>query len=123
MSHEVLIVDDDSSTRYVYFQVLNFLGLTLEGVATGDEALRILEERAPALIILDMLLPGASGMDIISYVYAQPRLAGTRVLVITAHQNYRHIALRQGDLILFKPVSSHLMRESVLNLLELPTSL
>lgn len=123
MAHQVLIVDDDPSTRYVYFQVLDFLGLTLEGVATGDEALRILKERAPALVILDMLLPGASGLDIISYIYAQPRLDKTRILVITAHQNYRSITLREGDLILLKPISTHLMRESVLGLLQLPASL
>lgn len=123
MAHQVLIVDDDPSTRYVYFQVLDFLGLALEGVATGDEALRILKERAPALVILDMLLPGASGLDIISYIYAQPRLDKTRILVITAHQNYRSITLREGDLILLKPISTHLMRESVLGLLQLPASL
>jgi CheY-like chemotaxis protein len=121
--YQVLIVDDDPSTRYVYFQVLDFLNLTLESAASGDAALHILGEHAPALVVLDMLLPGVSGLDILAYIYTQPHLAKTRVLIITAHQHYRNTQLREGDLLLFKPVSSHIMRESVLGMLQLPASL
>lgn len=117
MPHHVLVVDDDASTRYVYIQVLDGLGFVIHEAASGDEALEWLGEQAPALVILDMLLPGAPGTEVLTHIYTQPRLAQTRVLIITAHQQYSRTTLREGDRVLFKPVSSHVMRQTAIDML------
>lgn len=121
MTHRVLIVDDDPSTRYVYQQVLEVLGLSLYEAGSGDEAIRVLREDAPAdLVVLDMLLPGAPGTEVLSYIYSQPHLSQTHVLIITAHQSWPNLALREGDRILYKPVSPRSMRQAAQDVLQIP---
>ncbi len=117
---QVLIVDDDPSTRYVYRQVLGVLNLTLGEAASGDEALQILGQHAPELVVLDMLLPGVPGTDVLSYIYNQPHLLNTGVLIITAHQHWDSVNLRGRDQFLFKPVSPRSMRQAARELLQLP---
>lgn len=123
MAHRILIVDDDPSTRYVYRQVLGSLGLEMDEAASGNEALERLGEYAPDMVILDMLLPGASGVEVLATIYKRPKLAKTHVLIITAHQHYSTMKLRAGDRFLFKPVSPRVMRQAVLEVLQLPAVL
>lgn len=122
MPFHVLIVDDDPSTRFVYRQVLDVLGVEMDEAASGDAAMQVLHDQAPApdLVVLDMLLPGASGMDVLTYIYTQPHLAHTHVLIITAHQHYSTTGLRPGDQFLFKPVSPRVMRQAAVEMLQIP---
>lgn len=117
---QVLIVDDDPSTRYVYRQVLSVLDLTLGEAASGDEALQILGQHAPELVVLDMLLPGVPGTEVLSYIYSQPHLVKTGVLIITAHQHWQGVKLRGRDQFLFKPVSPRHMRQAAFDVLQGP---
>ena len=119
-SYRVLIIDDDPSTRFVYRQVLDVLGLSLDEAGSGDEAIRVLSEQAPDLVVLDMLLPGTPGTAILSFIYSQPHLANTSVLIITAHQSWPDLALRNRDRLLYKPVSPRNMRQAARDVLQLP---
>lgn len=116
----VLIVDDDAATRFVYQQVLEVLGLSLYEAASGDEAIRVLSHDAPDLVVLDMLLPGVPGTDVLSHIYRSPHLAETHVLIITAHHSWAGLTLREGDRILYKPVSPRSMRQAAQDALHLP---
>jgi CheY-like chemotaxis protein len=116
----VLIVDDDPSTRYVYRQVLDPLGLTLDEAASGDEAIHALGEAAPDLVVLDMLLPGTPGTAVLSYIYREPHLTHTSVLIITAHHSWPDLQLRNRDRMLYKPVSPRSMRQAAQDVLHLP---
>ena len=115
-----LIVDDDAATRFVYQQVLEVLGLSLYEAASGDEAIRVLSHDAPDLVVLDMLLPGVPGTDVLSHIYHAPHLAQTCVLIITAHHSWPNLTLREGDRILYKPVTPRSMREAAQAVLRLP---
>jgi CheY-like chemotaxis protein len=119
-SRRVLIVDDDSSTRYVYQQVLDVLGLQLDEAASGDDAIRALSESAPDLVVLDMLLPGTPGTAVLSFIYSQPHLENTSVLIITAHHSWPDLQLRNRDRMLYKPVSPRSMRQAAQDALQLP---
>jgi len=116
----VLIVDDDAATRFVYQQVLEVLGLSLYEAASGDEAIRVLSRDAPDLVVLDMLLPGVPGTSVLSHIYQAPHLAQTRVLIITAHHSWAGLTLREGDRILYKPVTPRNMRQAAQDVLQLP---
>jgi two-component system chemotaxis response regulator CheY len=109
MAHRILIVDDDPASRFIYRQVLNSFELLEAG--DGAQALDLLRDQRFDLVILDMLLPRIQGIEVLEYIYGEPDLARMRVLVITAHDGYSHLALRQGDMVLLKPITPKQLRE------------
>src|SRR5512140_99677 len=83
MRHKkVLVVDDDESLRRITQLQLEEAGYSAITAANGDEALRRIEEDAPALVITDLKMPGISGMDLLKKVREQyPQIA---VVMVTA---------------------------------------
>lgn len=81
----ILVVDDDAShrSRMRSFFEREFAGISLVEAARGDEALTVLAERVPVLVILDLALPGASGEDILSAMKSDERLRHVPVIVLT----------------------------------------
>jgi len=113
MRYEILIVEDDAGLRFIYSTALRILDANLVLAADGEEAIAYLADHAPHLIILDMLLPRVSGSEVLAYIYAAPHLANTRVLIITAHEDYQNLALRPGDCFLLKPILNGMLRRHV----------
>jgi len=66
MSKEtILIVDDDSSVRRVVQMQLSEAGYEVQPAASGEEALRILLESSPKLVITDLRMPDMDGIDLL----------------------------------------------------------
>src|SRR4051794_4074821 len=83
MRHKnVLVVDDDESLRRITQMQLEDAGYTASTAASGEEALRMIEEDAPALVITDLKMPGMSGLELLRKVREQH--PHTAVLVVTA---------------------------------------
>lgn len=105
-----LIVEDDP-------QLNKLFGLTLQNdfdlvqLYDGNDALRELERSAPALIALDMNLPGAPGAKILEYVRAHDRFSRTRVILVTADALQAAAMGDQADLVLLKPISPAQLRD------------
>ena len=64
MPDEILVADDDPDSRRAIAEALSRAGHTTVVVADGDEALAIAEHDRPALVITEVLLPGASGYEL-----------------------------------------------------------
>jgi DNA-binding NarL/FixJ family response regulator len=64
MSDEILVADDDPDSRRAIAEALNRAGHATAVAADGDEALAIAEHDRPALVITEVLLPGASGYEL-----------------------------------------------------------
>jgi DNA-binding NarL/FixJ family response regulator len=64
MSDEILVADDDPESRRVIAEALNRAGYATATVSDGDEALAIAEQDPPALVVAEVLLPGASGYEV-----------------------------------------------------------
>src|SRR5579872_4572534 len=60
----VLIIDDEEEIRESIELLLSSEGLSTDTAATGEEGLRKIEEHHYDLVLLDLMLPGRSGMDI-----------------------------------------------------------
>jgi CheY-like chemotaxis protein len=110
MSHRVLIVDDDAASRFIYRQVLT--SFELVEASDGAQALELLREQPFDLVVLDMLLPRVQGTDVLEFIYSDPQIEKTRVIVVTAHDGYRQLSLRPGDMLLLKPVTPRQLREA-----------
>lgn len=64
MSARVLVVDDDDAIRTTLARSLAAEGYAVEVAADGREALQVARDRAPDLVVLDLMLPGITGLDV-----------------------------------------------------------
>lgn len=78
-----LVVDDDEIFRTRLIKALQSRGIEATGAASGDDALRIVPTLKPQAAILDMRMPGMSGLDLVSELAA--RVPGIRMVVLTGY--------------------------------------
>jgi DNA-binding response OmpR family regulator len=114
MKPKILIVEDEELVRSSLADVLLADGYAVETAANGQAALDRLGQENFDLILLDLILPGVDGMEVMR---SAARLApDTKILVLTGHGTLETAveALRQGahDYIL-KPASAHVILSSV----------
>lgn len=79
----VLIVDDSKFFRELVADVLKPLQLRFFMAGDGAEALQIIRQNRPVLVILDLNLPGMSGYELIRQVRTDPALGGLRLLAMS----------------------------------------
>lgn len=92
----VLVVDDDLGMRKLIWVVLEALpGVRPILAANGKEGVRLAYETNPALVLLDMAMPGVSGLDVVKRLKADPATRAIPVIALTAT-----ITVRQGALAL-----------------------
>lgn len=80
----VLIVDDEEDVRESLRDVVEMIGCTAILAASGADALAVLADRRPCLIILDLIMPGMSGNELLVRLRAEPELATLPVVVSTS---------------------------------------
>ncbi|MBL8725744.1 MAG: response regulator transcription factor [Planctomycetes bacterium] len=85
MTHPLLLVEDDPALRTLLADALQHDGHAVTTAADGDEALALLRERAFDLLLLDVMLPGPSGLEILQAF--RRRDQDTPVLLLTARSS------------------------------------
>lgn len=128
MNQTVLIVDDDPTLRLLVKATLQDEQVTLVEAATGAQALNLVYQINPDLVILDVSLPDMSGLHVCRRLRANPVTRRLPVIMLSAHgqPNDREQGLAAGaDAYLGKPFSplqllqlcdSFLRQESALGL-------
>jgi len=81
---KILIVEDEPSLVEVLSYNLQREGYEVAVAKEGREGLRKAQTHLPDLVILDLMLPGLSGLDICRELRASPRTAGVSILMLTA---------------------------------------
>lgn len=86
MENQTLIyaVDDENSIREVYKYALISAGFTPECFSCGKELFNAIEKSLPKLIILDIMLDGEDGYEILSRLKASPKTANIPVIMVSA---------------------------------------
>jgi DNA-binding response OmpR family regulator len=111
---QILIVDDESSVRFVLEQTLKNQDYVLDSVGSGDEALNKLAETMYDVILLDLHMEPIDGMAV--FQAARSRDAEVVVIILTAYSSVESAveALRLGAFdYLFKPVTPDTIRQRV----------
>ena len=80
----VLIADDESSMRLLVHATIESDDYLVLEAADGAEAWAMIQEQRPSLVLLDVQMPGRSGLDLLRSVRADPSLRGTRVILLTS---------------------------------------
>ena len=100
-----MVVEDDDDLVVIFSQALEKAGFTTQVCQSGGEALEALASAVPHMIVLDLHLPGISGVDVLDYVQSDERFADTRIIVTTADPLLADTLRDRIDLVLIKPVS------------------
>jgi CheY-like chemotaxis protein len=80
---KILLVEDSKFVRMAMERALARAGYEVCDAGDGDEALRLAQEKMPDLILLDMLLPKMSGLDVLKALKKNPSTKSIPVVVIT----------------------------------------
>jgi DNA-binding response OmpR family regulator len=82
MPQRILVVDDDPAVTSLLKRGLSYEGYTIDTASSGEDGLAIARERPPQLVILDRMMPGIDGIEVLRRLRAaDPRLP---VLLLTA---------------------------------------
>jgi CheY-like chemotaxis protein len=79
----VLVIDDNKDTLQLYQRYFTGTHYAFYGTSYPDQALSLVERLAPNIIILDVMLPGVDGWELLSLIREHPKIHGTPVVVAT----------------------------------------
>jgi len=82
----VLIVDDDPNVRAAHQEVVlkGLPGFPVRTAADGEAAQNIMREETPSLVILDLIMPGVGGEEVLEWMRADPRLRPVPVVILSS---------------------------------------
>jgi two-component system, cell cycle response regulator DivK len=80
----ILVVEDNEKNRKLVRDLLTVKGYQLLEVETGEDAVRVARERHPALVLMDIQLPGINGIEALRQLRAQPETAAIPIVAVTA---------------------------------------
>ncbi len=98
MAGRVVLIEDEANIAEAIRFLLSREGWQVKVHADGSDALAVIEAEAPDLVILDLMLPGKSGMEIIREIREVEAMAHLPVLMLTARGQLkdREMAERAG---------------------------
>jgi CheY-like chemotaxis protein len=80
----VLIVEDNEKNRKLVRDVLTFKGYEVIESETGEEGVRLAQERRPSLVLMDIRLPGIDGVEALRRLRAEENTREISVMAMTA---------------------------------------
>lgn len=115
-SLRILVVDDNADNAALMSRVLQVLGHTPLTALTAEEGLETALRERPDVVLLDIVLPGMDGHQVMRLMKAAPDLAQTRIIALTALTTPGHPsrALAEGfDGYLQKPIELERVRDAL----------
>ena len=113
---DVLVIEDDTDIRTLIVSKLRRLGCSVRQAATGEAGVSELEQ-VPDLLVLDVLLPGIDGWEVLRRLRAGPETRELPVLVLSIERPTSTPGLDPGEF-LAKPFSSRAFEDAVQRLLD-----
>jgi CheY-like chemotaxis protein len=108
LQRTVLIADDESSIRLLVHATIESDDYTVVEASDGAQAWALAQQLKPSLVLLDVQMPGQSGLEVLRSIKADPDLKATRVILLTSKAQERDIEvglIAGADFYLTKPFS------------------
>ncbi len=114
----VLIVDDDLSSARAIARTLRRAGFETEIAMDGFSAGALLQSFAPAVMTLDLMMPGLNGHGVLQYMSEKKQTGKTGILVISGlpEESLRAALLQGADDVLAKPYENEFLVKKVMRL-------
>lgn len=116
MSGHVLLIEDEPNIIEAIRFILSREGWRVDTHSNGEDAVSIVREKTPDVVILDVMLPGRSGYDILREMREDPAMTDLPVLMLTARgqSRDREMAERAGvSRFMTKPFSNSEVLDAV----------
>jgi len=104
----VVIADDESTIRLLVHATIDSDDYTVLEATDGAQAWSMIQETSPSLVLLDVQMPGMSGLEVLRLIKADPAYRKTRVILLTSKAQEADIEtglLAGADFYLTKPFS------------------
>jgi len=104
----VVIADDEPSMRLLVHATIDSDDYYVVEAADGDQAWALIQAHKPALVLLDVQMPGRNGLDVLRSIKADASLKATRVIMLTAKAQEADVEtglIAGADFYLTKPFS------------------
>lgn len=104
----VVIADDESTIRLLVHATIDSDDYTVLEAVDGAQAWAMIQEKKPSLVLLDVQMPGLSGLDVLRLIKSNPEFMKTKVILLTSKAQETDIEtglLAGADFYLTKPFS------------------
>lgn len=117
---KVLVVDDDPRNRKLMEMLIQADGYAVHSVESGPAALAAVAAEPPALILLDIMMPGMDGFDVLRRLKADPLANGIPVIMVTAlddEASRTRLSAAGASRVITKPVDRWQLRACLVEIL------
>jgi len=117
----VLLVEDNEDNRTIYTTILRHVGIDVIEAANGEDGIRLARERRPAVILMDVAMPGIDGWEATRRLKADLDTAHIPVIALTAHamaEDRQRAAEAGCEGYLAKPIEPRRVVEEVRKMLD-----
>jgi CheY-like chemotaxis protein len=102
---KILVAEDDELTRFLLKMSLEHRGHEVMATTNGREALQEALTRKPDVLVLDLMMPGVNGTEVIRQLRGLPAYADLKIIIVTGTANPMSIPeAAMADVLLQKPV-------------------
>jgi CheY-like chemotaxis protein len=112
----VLIVDDQAATVALISATLRILGHEPVSSYNGEQALDLIAQNPPDIILLDMMMPGIDGLETLRRLRTSPGLEHIPVIVVSAGREFDledRVREAGGAVLLPKPISMDQLQQKI----------
>jgi CheY-like chemotaxis protein len=116
----VLAVDGDSQTLKLVTYLLSKIGITVMTAGSGIEAIELVPNIQPDLVILELALPDINGLEIVQTIRVDPILKQTPIIALASAEYFRPEEILQAgcDAFIQKPIDTRTFPSTIKTLLE-----
>ena len=118
----MLVVEDDDSIVEALFFLMNKAGFDVRIARTGTQAIKMVKQSAPKLILLDIMMPGCDGFEVTRTIREDKKFSNIKILMLTAKNRAvdEQKAYNLGvDIFMTKPFSTKDVVERAKQLLDI----
>jgi CheY-like chemotaxis protein len=115
-TRSILVVDDELDTAEMLVEMMRLSGYQVFKSSGGRQAIQMVTRQHPDAVLLDLMMPDVSGLQVLRYMRQDPRLQKIPVIILSARCTPADIqsGLDAGaDLFLTKPVSFEDLRSAI----------
>ena len=105
----IFVIEDNEQNARLVTKLLEHAGYTVEVAETGEDAITLLEDRQPELVLVDLGLPDMDGQTVVAYLRQQPHLDQTPIIAFTAWPRETAFQMAQAygcDGVITKPLDT-----------------
>jgi len=117
----IVVVEDEPDTAEMFAEMMRLSGYEVTKTYGGSAAIALIETRKPDAVVLDIMMPDLSGLDVLGYIRRDPQLAGIPVIVVSAKSlpsDIKHGLDAGASIYLTKPVAFLDLKEAVENAIQ-----